>query len=82
LNRRLVTSATLVIQIAGLTLLAWAPSAVGVYTVCALFGLGVGNLTTLPGLTLPSSGRVSSSARSLASWSASISSPLPSDRRS
>jgi predicted MFS family arabinose efflux permease len=52
LNRRLVTSATLVIQIAGLTLLAWAPSAVGVYTVCALFGLGVGNLTTLPGLIL------------------------------
>ena len=52
LNRRLVTSATLVIQIAGLTLLAWAPSAVVVYAACALFGLGVGNLTTLPGLIL------------------------------
>ena len=52
LNRRLVASATLVIQIAGLAVLAWAPSAVGVYTGCALFGLGVGNLTTLPGLIL------------------------------
>src|SRR4029077_5301081 len=52
LNRRLVTSATLVIQIAGLALLAWAPSSVTVYTGCALFGLGVGNLTTLPGLIL------------------------------
>jgi len=52
LNRRLVTSATLVIQIAGLAVLARAPSAVGVYTGCALFGLGVGNLTTLPGLIL------------------------------
>jgi MFS family permease len=52
LNRRLVASATLVIQIAGLAVLAWAPSAVSVYTGCALFGLGVGNLTTLPGLIL------------------------------
>jgi MFS family permease len=52
LNRRLVTSATLVIQIIGLALLAWAPSPRGVYAGCALFGLGVGNLTTLPGLIL------------------------------
>jgi MFS family permease len=52
LNRRLVASATLVIQIIGLALLAWAPSAVAVYAGCALFGLGVGNLTTLPGLIL------------------------------
>ena len=29
-----------------------APSAAGVYAGCALFGLGVGNLTTLPGLIL------------------------------
>ena len=28
------------------------PSPVGVYAGCALFGLGVGNLTTLPGLIL------------------------------
>jgi predicted MFS family arabinose efflux permease len=52
LNRRLVSSGTLVIQIIGLALLAGAPSAVVVYTGCALFGLGVGNLTTLPGLIL------------------------------
>jgi sugar phosphate permease len=53
LNRRLVSGATLVIQGLGLALLAWAPSSsVVVYAGCALFGLGVGNLTTLPGLIL------------------------------
>jgi MFS family permease len=51
-NRRLAASATLVVQIGGLALLAWAPSAPLVYAGCALFGLGVGNLTTLPGLIL------------------------------
>jgi MFS family permease len=51
-NRRLVASATLIIQLAGLALLARGPSAAGVYAGCALFGLGVGNLTTLPGLIL------------------------------
>jgi MFS family permease len=49
-NRRLVASATLLIQLVGVALLAREPSAVGVYAGCALFGLGVGNLTTLPGL--------------------------------
>jgi MFS family permease len=52
LSRRAVASATLCIQMAGLALLAWAPSVVVVYAGCALFGLGVGNLTTLPGLVL------------------------------
>src|SRR5439155_1091834 len=52
LNRRLVASATLVVQIIGVTLLAWAPSVGVVYAGCALFGLGVGNLTTLPRLIL------------------------------
>lgn len=52
LNRRLVSSVTLAVQIGGLALLAWAPSASVVYAGCALFGLGVGNLTTLPGLIL------------------------------
>jgi MFS family permease len=51
-NRRLAASATLVVQIAGLCLLAWAPSAPVLYAGCALFGLGVGNLTTLPGLII------------------------------
>jgi MFS family permease len=49
-NRRLVASATLIVQLAGVALLAREPSAAGVYAGCALFGLGVGNLTTLPGL--------------------------------
>src|SRR5438093_1847884 len=52
LNRRLVASATLAIQIIGLALPAWAASAGGVYPGCALLRLGVGNLTTLPGLIL------------------------------
>jgi MFS family permease len=52
LDGRLVSSATLVIQIIGLALFACAPSAAVVYAGCALFGLGVGNLTTLPGLIL------------------------------
>ena len=51
-NRRVVASATLVVQMLGLALLATAPSAVAVYAGCVLFGLGVGNLTTLPGLIL------------------------------
>ncbi len=52
LNRRAVASATLVIQMLGLAVLASPPSATAVYVGCALFGLGVGNLTTLPGLIL------------------------------
>jgi MFS family permease len=51
LNRRLVSSATLLIQILGLVLLAWTPGSF-VYAGCVLFGLGVGNLTTVPGLIL------------------------------
>jgi cyanate permease len=51
-NRRLVASATLVVQIAGVSLLSWAPASAAVYAGCALFGLGVGNLTTLPALIL------------------------------
>jgi MFS family permease len=52
MNRRLVSSATLVIQMVGLGLLAWAPGSTVAYAGCALFGLGIGNLTTLPGLIL------------------------------
>ena len=52
LNRRLVSSATLAIQILGLAMLARPTSTVVVYGGCVLFGLGVGNLTTLPGLIL------------------------------
>jgi MFS family permease len=52
LNRRVVTSANLLVQALGLTLLASGRSAGAVYAGCALFGFGVGNLTTLPGLVL------------------------------
>jgi predicted MFS family arabinose efflux permease len=52
LNRRALTGATLLVQALGLTLLAFGRSAAAVYGGCALFGLGVGNLTTLPGLIL------------------------------
>src|SRR5262249_28756537 len=52
LNRRVVTSATLVIQIVGLLVLQRIPAPSGVYVGCVLFGLGVGNLTTLPGLVV------------------------------
>ena len=45
-NRRVVTSATLGIQIVGVALLARAPSAVTVYSGCALFGLGVMIITS------------------------------------
>jgi MFS family permease len=51
-NRRVVTSATLVVQIVGLALLAHGRSPAAVYAGCVAFGLGVGNLTTLPGLIL------------------------------
>ncbi len=52
LDRRMVSAATLAVQILGLALLALAPSAALIYAGCALFGLGVGNLATLPGLIL------------------------------
>jgi MFS family permease len=52
LNRRLVSSLTLIIQMIGLALLAGASSPMVAYAGCAFFGLGVGNLTTLPGLIL------------------------------
>jgi len=51
-DRRLATTATLMVQMGGLGLLAWAPAVAVVYAGCALFGLGVGNMTTLPGLIL------------------------------
>ena len=51
-SRRLVAGVTLAIQIAGVLVLARAASPATIYLGCALFGLGVGNLTTLPGLIL------------------------------
>jgi len=52
LDRRTVTAVTLAAQIAGVLLLASARSVAAVHAGSILFGLGVGNLTTLPGLIL------------------------------
>ena len=51
-NGRVVASLTLIVQLVGLALLARERSVAGVLAGCVLFGLGVGNLTTLPGLIL------------------------------
>lgn len=52
MNRRRIASATLAVQIVGVVLLARQTTSFHVYVGCVLFGLGVGNLTTLPGLIL------------------------------
>ena len=57
LNRRLVASATMIVQMFGVSMLALSLgdqelSPARIYAGCVLFGLGVGNLTTLPGLIL------------------------------
>jgi MFS family permease len=52
MNRRRIASATLAVQIVGVFLLARPATAFDVFAGCVLFGLGVGNLTTLPGLIL------------------------------
>jgi MFS family permease len=56
-NPRAVTSVTLAIQLSGVLLLAASidrqdAAATVLYAACTLFGLGVGNLTTLPGIIL------------------------------
>ena len=51
-DRRLVAATTLALQILGVALLAWGESVALAYAGCMLFGLGVGNLRTLPGLIL------------------------------
>jgi len=57
LNPRVVTSLTLAVQVTAVLLLARSIDGAGVspttlYAACALFGLGVGNLTSLPGIIL------------------------------
>lgn len=50
IDRRGATSANLAVQIAGMIVLLATPSVSGLYLGCILFGFGVGNLITLPGL--------------------------------
>ena len=51
-NPRVVTSVTLAVQIAGVLCLTFDTSSRGLYIGAVLFGLGVGNLVTLPSLIL------------------------------
>lgn len=49
-DRRGATSANLAVQVAGMVVLLQTSSVSGLYLGCILFGFGVGNLITLPGL--------------------------------
>jgi len=49
-SRRLVACLTLAVQIAGVLVLARGETPPAIYLGCALFGVGIGNLTSLPGL--------------------------------
>ena len=50
IDRRLATALVLAVQIAGMGVLLSTASIAGLYLGCLLFGIGVGNLITLPGL--------------------------------
>ncbi len=50
IDRRLATSLVLAVQIAGMVVLLSSSSVAALYVGCLLFGFGVGNLVTLPGL--------------------------------
>jgi predicted MFS family arabinose efflux permease len=50
MDRRLAACLNFLVQVVGLALLWAAPSPAAIYAGCALFGLGVGNVVSLPGL--------------------------------
>ncbi len=50
IDRRMAACGNFAVQIAGMGVLASAPSAAMLYAGCVLFGLGVGNMISLPGL--------------------------------
>ena len=50
LDRRVIAALNFLLQVVGIALLAWPRSHAAIYAGCALFGLGVGNVITLPGL--------------------------------
>ena len=54
LNRRTIAGLNFLLQAAGLALLVLGSSSVVVYAGCVLFGFGVGNTITLPGLLIES----------------------------
>src|SRR5262249_14535535 len=49
-DRRAVACGNFLVQVAALGILLWAHSPTALYLGCVLFGLGLGNLTSLPGL--------------------------------
>lgn len=52
LNTRRAAAANFLLQASALCLLLWSPTAAAIYLACALFGLTVGNMITLPGLVV------------------------------
>src|SRR5262249_18465875 len=50
MDRRRIAGLNFLLQVAGLAVLALSTSSAAIYAACALFGLGVGNVITLPGL--------------------------------
>jgi hypothetical protein len=46
----MITALNFIVQIVGMMVLAMAATPTSLYLGCALFGLGGGNLTSLPGL--------------------------------
>jgi len=52
LDRRTIAGLNFLAQVAGLVLLSLASSSAMVYAGCGLFGFGVGNVITLPGLLI------------------------------
>ncbi len=50
MDRRVIAGLNFLLQVVGIALLAWPSSDGAIYAGCALFGLGVGNVITLPGL--------------------------------
>ena len=65
LDRRRASAANFSLQIGALALLLWAPGRAGLYAGCILFGLGVGNMITLPALIVQREFEAASFARAM-----------------
>jgi len=65
IDRRRAAAANFALQIGALALLLWAPGRTGLYAGCLLFGLGVGNMITLPALIVQREFEAASFARAM-----------------